>query len=151
MSEAFSHLNPALGSRQVGVSAREYLETKFAFGLDTEAVFQAGFTSLSTKSGDLLIVKLKAMSSTMPTASMPTELTVYLLFCSGMTRRNASLAVSDESSIDPRSVNGLNSMHEPHRPAPACHRSGGGGGGGSPDPLGASGAASPRKPSVANT
>ena len=67
-----------LGGGQIGVTEAQYRERKFAFGLDLEAVPHAGYTGIHTKMGDLLTIKLKAMNSTMPAESMPTEMTVFL-------------------------------------------------------------------------
>jgi hypothetical protein len=81
VSEAYSHLKQAAGRKTMSPTFKQYLENKFAFGLDLETVSQAGFTGLNTKNGELLTIRLKAENGSVmnPTNHMPTEITVYLV------------------------------------------------------------------------
>eukprot|EP00972_Heterocapsa_arctica_P076892 11342292-Heterocapsa_arctica.AAC.1 len=57
-SEAFYHLRKAVGAH-VSIYNRWYRTSKYILGLDLEKIAGAGFTGLSTKSGDLLTINFR--------------------------------------------------------------------------------------------
>jgi hypothetical protein len=81
VSEAYSHLKQASSQKTMSPTFKQYLEHKFAFGLDLETVSHVGFTGLNTKNGELLTIRLKAENGNVmnAAANMPTEITVYLV------------------------------------------------------------------------
>jgi hypothetical protein len=81
ISEAYTHLKQASGQKTMSPTFNQYLEHKFAFGLDLETVSHVGFTGLNTKNGELLTIRLKAENGNVmnAAANMPTEITVYLV------------------------------------------------------------------------
>jgi hypothetical protein len=63
-AEAFYQLKKRLGVqastlRNFDIAGHDYRENKFVIGIDCERVLHAGFTGISTKAGDLLVINFK--------------------------------------------------------------------------------------------
>ena len=55
-----------------------YRDDKFIIGVDLERMIHAGFTALTTKAGDLLTVRVKAMNESALRDKMPTLMHIVL-------------------------------------------------------------------------
>ena len=67
MSETFYQLKKALGIHgsayhSVAISADQYRKDHFIIGVDTEKILEAGFTGLTAKAGDLMVVAVKVQT-----------------------------------------------------------------------------------------
>ncbi len=71
MAETFYQLKKALGIHgsayhSVSITDEQYRNDHFIIGVDTEKILEAGFTGLSTKSGDLMVVRGKGANANLP-------------------------------------------------------------------------------------
>ena len=83
IAESWSQLRKAVaryGKLPVSITSAQYHSTKFVAGLDLESLPTVGYTGLSTKNGEMITVKVKAVSpSTAMTGHMPTSL--FMVLC----------------------------------------------------------------------
>ena len=84
LSEAFSQLKKSVGIlgsnfHSVSISPTQYRNDHFVIGVDTEKATGASMTGLSTKSGDLLSVRVKATDKAVLTnLKMPDQMFIVL-------------------------------------------------------------------------
>ena len=99
VSESYSQLRKAVaryGKHPVSITAQQYHSTKYVFGLDMEALPEVGYTGISTKNGEMITVKVKAVNpSTAMTADMPTSLFMVLCNDSILELRDSGVSVLD--------------------------------------------------------
>ena len=99
IAESWSQLRKAVaryGKHPVSITPAQYHSTKYVFGLDMEALPQVGYTGLSTKNGEMITVKVKAVnpSNTM-TGQMPTSLFMVLCTDNIIELRDSGVSVLD--------------------------------------------------------
>lgn len=82
VAESWAKLRSAVaayGKHPLSIKSREYHSTKFVQGLDLEKLSGVGYTGLSTKNGEMITVKVKAVNTTTLNAHMPTSL--FMVLC----------------------------------------------------------------------
>jgi len=82
VAESWAQLRKAVaayGKHPLSTKAREYHSTKFVQGLDLEKLSGVGYTGLSTKNGEMITVKVKAVNTTTLNTHMPTSL--FMVLC----------------------------------------------------------------------
>ena len=77
ISQAYYNLKKALGKKNIGPKASDYIVNQFVDGLDLEEVPGVLGQGLNTRQGDLMTIKLKSDAAI--ASDMPTEITVYLM------------------------------------------------------------------------
>ena len=99
IAESWSQLRKAVaryGKHPVSITPAQYHSTKYVFGLDMETLPEVGYTGLSTKNGEMITVKVKAVNpSTAMTGHMPTSL--FMVFCNDsiIELRDSGISVLD--------------------------------------------------------
>lgn len=84
LSESFSQLKKSVGIlgsnfHSVSISPLQYRNDHFVIGIDTEKALGASYTGLSTRSGDLLSIRVKAQDKgTLSVANMMDQLHIVL-------------------------------------------------------------------------
>jgi len=84
ISETFSQLKKSVGIlgsnfHSIGINAIQYRNSHFVMGFDTGKALGASYTGISTRAGDLLSVRVKALTpATLTSVLMPNQLFVVL-------------------------------------------------------------------------
>ena len=102
-AEAFSQLRKTMGIHQspfhsLDLKGAEYRNYKFIVAIDTEKVLEAGFTGLSTRAGDMMTIKAKAVDSASmgtATADKPTKFFTVLHSDNILEIRDSGVTVFD--------------------------------------------------------
>ena len=102
-AEAFSQLRKTMGIHQspfhsLDLKGVDYRNYKFIVAIDTEKVLEAGFTGLSTRSGDMMTIKAKAVDSAsmgIATADKPTKFFTVLHSDNILEIRDSGVTVFD--------------------------------------------------------
>ena len=82
VAESWSQLRKAVARDSkalLSTTAKEHHSTRLVQGLDLEKLGGVGYTGISTKTGEMIIVKMKAVNTTTLAASMPTSL--FMVLC----------------------------------------------------------------------
>ena len=105
IAESFSQLRKAVaryGKHPVSITPAQYHSTKFVAGLDMEALPQVGYTGLSTKNGEMITVKVKAVDKSAldagqvaPNTKMPDQLFMVLCTDNIIELRDSGVSVMD--------------------------------------------------------
>jgi hypothetical protein len=107
IAESWSQLRKAVaryGKHPVSITPAQYHSTKYVFGLDMEALPEVGYTGLSTKNGEMITVKVKALDiaklnvgSTVADGNthMPTSLFMVLCTDNILELRDSGVSVLD--------------------------------------------------------
>ena len=99
IADSWSQLRKAVaryGKHPVSITPAQYHSTKYVFGLDMEALPQVGYTGLSTKNGEMITVKVKAVNPTATmTGQMPTSLFMVLCTDNIIELRDSGVSVLD--------------------------------------------------------
>jgi len=99
IAESWSQLRKAVaryGKHPVSITPEQYHSTKYVFGLDMEMLPEVGYTGLSTKNGEMITVKVKAVNpSTAMTGHMPTLLFIVLCTDCIIELRDSGISVLD--------------------------------------------------------
>ena len=99
IAESWSQLRKAVaryGKHPVSITPAQYHSTKYVFGYDFEMLPEVGYTGISTKNGEMITVKVKAVNpSSAMTADMPTSLFMVLCNDSIIELRDSGVSVLD--------------------------------------------------------
>jgi len=99
IAESWSQLRKAVaryGKHPLSITPAQYHSTKYVFGYDMEALPEVGYTGLSTKNGEMITVKVKAVNpSTTMTGYMPTSLFMVLCTDNIIELRDSGISVLD--------------------------------------------------------
>ena len=83
LANTFSELKKSVGIlgsnfHSVSITPKQYRNDHFVIGIDTESALGASFTGKSLRSGDLLSVRVKPLSSTVTSLMMPKQVHITL-------------------------------------------------------------------------
>jgi hypothetical protein len=97
-AEGFYQLRKTVGGltnklHTIDIDLKEYHDCKFILGTDTEKVLEAGFTGISTKSGDILNVRFDNRSTN--SAHYPHEMHIILHSDNILEVRDSGITIFD--------------------------------------------------------